>query len=42
MAGHYSGTLPAEPTAAVQVVLRDGDLQGVLLISGERCELRRA
>lgn len=42
MAGHYSGTLPAEPAAAVQVLLQDGDLQGVLLISGECCELRRA
>ena len=41
MSGRYSGRLPAQPVAAVQVVLRDGDLQGVLLISGDRCELRR-
>ena len=42
MAGRYSGALPQNPAAPVQVQLRDGDLIGILLISDGTCHLRRA
>ena len=42
MAGRYSGALPQNPAAPVQVQLTDGDLIGILLISDGTCQLRRA
>ena len=42
MAGHYTGDLPVDPEAAVQVRLLDGDLQGLLVIQAGCCQLRQA
>ena len=39
MAGRYRGTLPADPQAAVQLDLVDGDLKGQLRITAGRCSL---
>lgn len=39
MAGRYRGTLPADPTAAVELDLVDGDLRGQLRITAGRCSL---
>ena len=39
MAGRYRGTLPADPQAAVQLDLVDGDLKGKLRITAGRCSL---
>ena len=39
MAGRYRGTLPADPTADVQLDLVDGDLKGQLRITAGRCSL---
>ena len=41
MAGRYSGSLPHNRDAPVQVQLRDGDLVGDLLISDGMCQIRR-
>ena len=41
MAGHYSGVLPEDPEAAVQVQLLDGELQGQLVIQAGGCQLRQ-
>ena len=42
MAGRYSGVLPNDPASAIQVVLHEGDLNGVLVINDALCELREA
>ena len=39
MAGRYRGTLPVDPTAAVQLKLLDGELKGQLRITAGRCSL---
>ena len=42
MAGRYSGALPQQSDAPVRVQLRDGELNGVLVINAGTCQLRRA